>query len=150
MVSTLWPSISTWREWCRREVHLDDKRRIICPGKLFTTVINNPWHVITENLNPWTELCIDGCFINKAENTFFKLLCLQNPFTPRPSALIIIKKHISKLRITFISPLHVTQSCTLGRTAFVCNYVFFLVFLVDSLEMQSGVGVGAQMEKPVR
>ena len=80
----------------------------------------------------------------------FKLLCLQNPFTPRPSALIIIKKHISKLRITFISPLHVTQSCTLGRTAFVCNYVFFLVFLVDSLEMQSGVVVGAQMEKPVR
>lgn len=49
-----------------------------------------------------------------------------------------------------LPPLHVTQSCTLGRTAFLCNYMFFLVFLVDSLEMQSGVGVGAQMEKPVR
>lgn len=56
MVSTLWPWISTWHEWCGREVHWDDKMRIICTGKLFAIVINNPWHIITEKLNPWTEL----------------------------------------------------------------------------------------------
>lgn len=148
MVSTSRSSISTWHEWCGREVRSDDKRRIICTGKLFTTVINNPWHIITENLNPWTELYIDVRLINRVENTFFKLLCLQNPFTSKPSSLIIIKEHISKLRITLISP-HVTRSCTWGRIAFMCAMCFFLCSWWTAWKCRATWG-WEQKEKPVR
>lgn len=114
--------------------------RIICMGELFAIVINNPWHIITEKLNPWTELYMLVSH-KQGRKYIFKTAVFAKSVPSKAPSLIIIKEHISKLRITLIS-LHVTWSCTLGRMDGMqlpsCIMCFFSLFSWDSWETWIG------------